>query len=94
MIKRDIKIKIMPITKSAKKRLKQGEKRRVLNLGYKRRMKKIVKEIRELIADKKKKEAQKLLPQAYKIIDKAAKRGIIKENTASRKKSRLTKATS
>ncbi len=89
-----IKIKIMPITKSAKKRLKQSEKRRVLNLGYKRRMKKIVKEIRDLVASKKKKDAQKLLPQAYKIIDKAAKRGVIKENTASRKKSRLTKATS
>ena len=83
----------MPITKSAKKRLRQNDKRRVLNLGYKRRMKKIVKEIRELIAEKKKKEAEKLLPQAYKIIDKAAKRGVIKENTASRKKSRLTKAT-
>ncbi len=84
----------MPNTKSAKKRLKQNENRRVLNLGYKRRMKRIVKEIKELIVAKKKKEAQKLLPQAYKIIDKAEKRGIIKKNTASRKKSRLTKAVS
>ena len=84
----------MPITKSAKKRLKQNDKRRILNLGYKRRMKKIVKEINDLIGGGKKKEAKKLLPNAYKIIDKAAKRGIIKENTASRKKSRLTKATS
>ncbi len=83
----------MPITKTAKKRLRQNEKRHILNLGYKRRMKRIVKEIRELISENKKKEAQKLLPKAYKIIDKAAKRGIIKENTASRKKSRLTKAT-
>ncbi len=83
----------MPITKTAKKRLRQNKKRHALNLGYRRRMKKIVKEIRELISGNKKKEAQKLLPKAYKIIDKAAKRGIIKENTASRKKSRLTKAT-
>jgi small subunit ribosomal protein S20 len=81
----------MPITKSAKKRLKQNEKRRILNLGYKRRMKKIVKEVRDLVKGGKKKDAKKLLPQAYKIIDKAAKRGIIKENTAARKKSRLTK---
>jgi small subunit ribosomal protein S20 len=81
----------MPTTKSAKKRLRQNEKRRILNLGYKRRMKKIVKEIRELSAEGKKKEATKLLPKAYKIIDKASKRGIIKENTASRKKARLTK---
>ncbi len=82
----------MPITKTAKKRLKQNEKRRILNLGYKRRMKKIVKEIRELALKGKKKEGKKLLPNAHKIIDKAAKRGIIKDNTASRKKSRLTKA--
>ncbi len=82
----------MPITKTAKKRLKQSEKRRILNLRYKRRMKKVVKEIRELVEKGKKKEGKKLLPTAYKIIDKAAKRGIIKENTASRKKSRLTKA--
>jgi len=34
-------------------------------------------------------EAEKMLPDAYKAIDKAAKRGVIKENTAARKKSRL-----
>lgn len=82
----------MPVIKSAKKRLKQNEKLRVLNLGYKRRMKRVVKEIRDLIKEGKKKDAKKLLPQAYKIIDKAVKRGVIKENTAARKKSRLTKA--
>ena len=82
----------MPITKSAKKILKQSDKRRILNLGYKRRMKKIIKEIRELVVAGKKKDAKKLLPTAYKVIDKAAKRGIIKENTAARKKSRLTKS--
>ena len=84
----------MPITKSAKKRLKQNEKRRILNLSYKKKMKKAVKEINDLLKEGKKKEAVKLLPQTYKIIDKAAKRGIIKKNTASRKKSRLTKASS
>ncbi len=82
----------MPITKTAKKRLKQNEKRRILNLRYRRRMKAVVKEIRELIAGGKKKEAEKLLSKAYKFIDKAAKKGIIKKNTAGRKKSRLTKA--
>ncbi len=82
----------MPVIKSAKKRLKQNEKLRVLNLGYKRRMKRVVKEIRDLVKEGKKKDAKKLLPQAYKIIDKAVKRGVIKENTGARKKSRLTKA--
>lgn len=36
-------------------------------------------------------EAKKLLPQVYKVLDKAAKIGLIKKNTASRNKSRITK---
>ena len=55
-------------------------------------MKNLIKEIRLLVKEKKKTEAQKLLPDVYQAIDKAAKRGVIKKNTASRKKSRLTKA--
>lgn len=82
----------MAVTKSAKKRLKQNKKRYVLNLRYKRKMKESVKEIRDLLKEGKKKKAKDLLSSVYKVIDKAAKRGIIKENTASRKKSRLTKA--
>ena len=38
--------------------------------------------------------AKKLLPQIYKILDKSAKTNVIKKNTASRKKSRITKAIS
>jgi small subunit ribosomal protein S20 len=38
-------------------------------------------------------EAKKLLSKAYQAIDKAAKRGVIKKNTASRRKSRLSKVT-
>lgn len=37
-------------------------------------------------------EAEKLLPRAYKVIDKAAKRGVLKANTAARKKARLVAA--
>ncbi len=82
----------MPTTKSAKKRLRQSKTRYAINLRYKRKMKEVIKEIKEFIVKKEKEEAKKILPHAYKIIDKAAKRGIIKKNTASRKKSRLTKA--
>ena len=81
----------MPITKSAKKALRQNEKRRVHNLNYKRKMRKLVKQVRDLVAGNKKEEAKKLLPQVYKILDKTAKVGIIKKNNASRSKSRLTK---
>ena len=52
----------------------------------------VVKKIRKLITDGKSSEATELLPSAYKAIDKAAKRGVIKENTAARKKSRLVAA--
>jgi small subunit ribosomal protein S20 len=81
----------MPIKKSAKKALRQSLRRRKINLFHKNRMKKIIKEIKGLVLEKKKEEAKKLLPLAYKYIDKAAKRGVIKENTAARKKSKITK---
>ncbi len=81
----------MPITKSAQKALRQNEKRRVHNLGYKKEMRKLVKQVRSLVEENKIEEAKKLLPQVYKTLDKNAKVGIIKKNNASRKKSRLTK---
>lgn len=81
----------MAITKSAKKALRQGLKRKARNLVYKNKIKDLVKEVRSLVSQKKLKEAKELLPQIYKIFDKTAKVGIIKKNNASRKKSRLTK---
>jgi len=82
----------MPIIKSAKKALKQNRKKRVFNLKRIRKMRSLIKESNILIKDKKKKEALKILPETYKAIDKASKRGVIKKNTANRKKSRLSKA--
>lgn len=81
----------MPITKSAKKALRQNTKRRTRNLIYKKRTKDLIKKIRVLVSGKKNEEAKKLLSQLYKTLDKSAKTGVIKKNTASRKKSRLTK---
>ena len=82
----------MPITKSAKKALSQSIRKRVFNQRRIKNMRSLVKQIQALIKDKKKEEALKLLSASYKAIDKAAKRGVIKKNTASRKKSRLTRA--
>jgi len=81
-----------PITKSAKKSIRQSHKRRLFNLRRDQKMKAMVKQIKDLIKAKNKDQAIKILPQTYKAIDKAAKRGVIKKNTANRKKSRLTKA--
>jgi len=81
----------MPITKSAKKALRQNAKRRIKNLIYKNKVKDLIKKIRFLASEKKSEEAKKLLSELYKTLDKSARVGVIKKNTASRKKSRLTK---
>lgn len=81
----------MAITKSAKKALRQSLRRRKRNLVYKEKIKKLTKEVKILISQKKIEEAKRLLPQIYKALDKAAKVGVIKKNTAARKKSRITK---
>jgi len=86
-----VKRRIVPITKSAKKALRQNKKRQKRNIGRKKSLKDIIKNIQVLISENKNEEALKLLPKAYKIIDKSAKTGLIKKNTAARKKSRMTK---
>ena len=81
----------MAITKSAKKAISQNKKRRAQNLVYINKIKKLIKEVRFFVLQKKSNEAKELLPKLYQILDKAAKVGVIKKNTASRKKSRITK---
>jgi small subunit ribosomal protein S20 len=81
----------MPITKSAQKALRQSIRRKKINLKRKEAVRKILKEIKKLKSEGKTEEALKLLSRAYKTIDKAAKKGVLKKRTASRKKSRLTK---
>jgi small subunit ribosomal protein S20 len=83
----------MPITKSAKKALRGSLVKKAMNDRNKKNIKESVKKIEKLVKEKKQIEAKKLLPEAYSVIDKAAKRGVIKKNTASRKKSRLSKIT-
>lgn len=81
----------MPIIKSAKKAVRQSERRRVQNLARKDAVREITRKIKKLVASGKHEEALVLLPQAYKALDKAAKTNVIHKNAASRKKSRLTK---
>ncbi len=79
----------MPITKSAQKALRQNKCRRTRNIKRKESLKKVLKQFQRLVSAGKIKEAGEFLPQAYKILDKSAKWGIIKKNNASRNKSRL-----
>jgi len=80
-----------PITKSAKKTLRQSIRKKARNVLKIKKIKKHLKESHSLVSEKKTAEAKKLLPQVYKLLDKAAKTGLIKKNTASRKKARITK---
>jgi small subunit ribosomal protein S20 len=82
----------MPIKKAAKKALRQSKKRRAKNRVQKEKMRTLLKKIGFLISKNKIDEAKKVLPDVYKSLDKAAKINLIKKNTASRIKSRITKA--
>jgi small subunit ribosomal protein S20 len=81
----------MPITTSAKKALRSSKRKRVFNLKRKEAMNKTIKEYKKLVSLGDTKAAEKLLPKLQQAIDKAEKKGVIKKNTASRKKSRLMK---
>ncbi|MEK7613366.1 MAG: 30S ribosomal protein S20 [Patescibacteria group bacterium] len=78
----------MAITKSAKKAIRSQERKRVFNVRTKRALSSTVKATSAALG-KDRKEQNEVLKAAYKAIDKAAKRGVIKKNTAARKKSRL-----
>lgn len=82
----------MALTKSARKVIRISARRKVFNDRRSKVMKSTIKDVRLLIMGKKKSDAEKMLREAYQAIDKAAKRGVIKKNTAARKKSRLMKA--
>ncbi|MEI6191368.1 MAG: 30S ribosomal protein S20, partial [bacterium] len=67
----------MPITSSAKKALRASKHKAVFNLKRKDAISDIVKKVKKLVADKKVKEAEALLPTAFKAIDKACKTNLI-----------------
>lgn len=83
----------MPITKSAKKALRGSLVKKASNDRTKKIVKESIKNIEKLVKEKKKAEAKKLLPKAYSAIDKATKKGVFKKNTASRRKSLLSRIT-
>jgi small subunit ribosomal protein S20 len=82
----------MAITKGAKKAVRTSERKHVYNLRRTTAMRDVVKTVKKTIASGDATAAAALMPKAYKAIDKAAKRGVIKGNTADRKKSRLAAA--
>ncbi|MEK7565366.1 MAG: 30S ribosomal protein S20 [Patescibacteria group bacterium] len=82
----------MPIKKSAKKALRQTEKRTKVNKDRKSNIKDLEKKLVKEISAKNKKEAAKALSDFSQALDKAVKNHVLLKNTASRQKSRLQKA--
>jgi len=78
---------------SALKRVRQAEKRRMRNRAMKSAIKTIAKKVEAAVTNKDRDEAQRTLREAMKLISKAASKGILHRNTASRKISRLSKIT-
>lgn len=77
--------------KSAKKRILVTAKKTMRNKMIKSGVKTAIKKVLVAVKDGNKEEAKVALTNAVKTIDKACSKGIFHKNTASRKKSRLTK---
>lgn len=75
---------------SAKKRDKQGAKRRVANRGFKATMRTAVRSFEETLTGADKEAAKKELAAVYSLLDKGVKTGRFKTNKAARTKSRLS----
>ena len=80
----------MAHSKSSKKRVFIGERNAARNKSIKSRVKTFVKKVLSAVEAKNVDEAKAALQVAYKELDKAVTKGVLKKNTVSRKNSRLT----
>jgi small subunit ribosomal protein S20 len=81
----------MAHSKQARKRIRQNEKRRLRNKSQSSEVKTLMKRLQEAVAKGDKAAATAILPLVCKKIDKAAKSHVLHRNTASRKKSLVTR---
>jgi small subunit ribosomal protein S20 len=81
----------MPHTKSAKKRLRQNEKRRLSNRAVKKAIKTQIKKVLEIAQTSPVEQLRQEFNLAAKKLDKAAAKKIVHPNLAARKKSQLAR---
>ena len=81
----------MATHKSAIKRIRQNEKRRLHNRTYRNRARTLVKQARTAIESGDLDEARKITSLAVRDLDKLASRGVVHKRNAARRKSRLMK---
>ena len=77
--------------KSAIKRIRQNEKRRLHNRSFRNRARTLVKKAREAIASGDVEQARNATRTAVRDLDKLAQRGVVHKRNAARRKSRLMK---
>ena len=81
----------MPNSRQAKKRMRQDDKRRLLNRSKASAMKTAIRRVKEAAEAGDQAALAQAVQTAYKRIDKAAKTNVIHANTASRRKSLLAR---
>ncbi|MBQ1251528.1 MAG: 30S ribosomal protein S20 [Firmicutes bacterium] len=82
----------MPNIKSASKRVKVSEIRRMRNMAAKSRLKTATRKFKEAVEAGNKEAAQPALKELLALLDKAAGKNLIHKNAANRKKSKMQKA--
>ena len=80
----------MPNHKSAEKRVRQSEKRRVINRSHRTKVRTYIKKLRGALDSGSQQEVEQILPEAISVIDKSVQKGVLHANAAARYKSRLT----
>lgn len=75
---------------AAKKSIRADKRKEQRNKAVKSQLKTLIRNLNDLIDQKKQQEAANLLRDVMSALDKAAKTCVIKKNTASRKKARLS----
>lgn len=80
----------MANTVSSLKRVRMTERKTAVNRMRKSRLRHQLRAMRRLLESKDVQAATQLVPKTFSVVDRAAKQGIIKKNTAARYKSRLS----
>ena len=82
---------ILPIKKSAKKRVRVAEKRQLHNKSIRSQVKTNITKAEQLIFSGELEAARTAVVTAISSLDKAAEKGVLKSNNSARRKSRLMK---
>ncbi len=80
----------MPNHQSAEKRMRQNERRRLVNRGNRTRMRTQIKKLRAALSSGDTSALQTALAETVSVIDKSVQKGVLHRNAAARYKSRLT----